>query len=116
MTESAFVSSQSQKDCYKELGVEQFEFVATLDNKTSEICQQMDGKVFKMADYQIGVNAPPLHCFCRSCTVPYFEDDFGQSGKRAARGADGKTTYVGGDITYEEWKKKYVKDTTPAEE
>lgn len=110
MTESAFVSSQSQKDCYKELGVEQFEFVATLDNKTSEICQQMDGRVFDMSDYQIGVNAPPLHCFCRSCTVPHFDDDFGQSEKRAARGLDGKVTYVDGNMTYKEWAEKYLKD------
>lgn len=110
MTESAFVSSQSQKDCYKELGIEQFEFVATLDNKTSEICQQMDGRVFNMSDYQIGVNAPPLHCFCRSCTVPYFDDDFGQSEKRAARGPDGKVTYVDGNMTYKEWAEKYLKD------
>lgn len=109
MTESAFISSQSQKDCYDELGVEQFEFVATLDNKTSEICQQMDGRVFDMSDYQIGVNAPPLHCFCRSCTVPYFEDDFGQSEKRAARGPDGKVTYVDGNMTYKEWSEKYLK-------
>ena len=39
----------------------------------------MDGQVFNMSDYKIGLNAPPLHCFCRSCTVPYFEDDFVQT-------------------------------------
>lgn len=110
MTESAFISSQSQEDCYKELDVEQFEFVATLDSITSEICRAMDGKVFKMSDYEIGVNAPPLHCFCRSCTVPYFEDNFGVVGKRAARGSDGKTVYVDADMTYEEWKEKFVDD------
>lgn len=110
MTESAFISSQSQKDCYNDLGVEKFEFLATLDNLTSEICRQMDGMVFKMSDYQIGINAPPLHCFCRSCTVPYFEDDFGQPEKRAARGPDGKVTYVDGNMTYKEWAGKYLKD------
>ncbi|MBO5030752.1 MAG: minor capsid protein [Lachnospiraceae bacterium] len=108
MTESAFISSQSQKDCYEELGVEQFEFVATLDSRTSDICREMDGKVFQMSDYEIGVNAPPLHCFCRSCTVPYFEDDFGQKGKRAARDENGKTTYVDGSMTYREWEKQFV--------
>lgn len=108
MTESAFISSKCQRDCYKDLGVEKFEFVATLDSSTSEICREMDGKVFKMSDYRIGINAPPLHCFCRSCTVPYFEDDFGQVGERAAREEDGKTTYVPGNMTYEEWKEKYI--------
>lgn len=109
MTESAFISSKCQSDCYKDLGVEKFEFVATLDGRTSEICRSMDGQVFKLSDYKIGLNAPPLHCFCRSCTVPYFEDDYGQIGERAARGEDGKTTYVPGDMTYEEWEKKFIK-------
>lgn len=108
MTESAFIGSKCQSDCYKDLGVEKFEFVATLDGSTSEICREMDGKVFNMSDYKIGLNAPPLHCFCRSCTVPYFEEDFGQTGKRAARGEDGKTTYVTGNMTYEEWEKRFV--------
>lgn len=115
MTESAFISSQSQKDCYRELDVERFEFVATLDSITSEICRKMDGKVFKMSEYEIGVNAPPLHCFCRSCTVPYFEDDFGVVGKRAARGADGKTYYVDADMTYQEWKETFVNDGDKSE-
>lgn len=108
MTESAFISSQSQKDCYKELDVEQFEFVATLDSLTSEICRKMDGQVFKMSDYEIGVNAPPLHCFCRSCTVPHFEDNFGVVGKRAARKENGETYYIPADMTYHEWKETFV--------
>lgn len=108
MTESAFISSQSQKDCYRELDVEQFEFVATLDSLTSDICREMDGQVFKMSDYEIGVNAPPLHCFCRSCTVPHFEDDFGIVGKRAARKENGETYYIPANMTYHEWKETFV--------
>lgn len=108
MTESAFISSQSQKDCYRELDIEQFEFVATLDSLTSDICKEMDGQVFKMSDYEIGVNAPPLHCFCRSCTVPHFEDDFGIVGKRAARKENGETYYIPANMTYKQWQKSFV--------
>lgn len=108
MTETAAISSAAQKDCFAELDVEQFEVVATLDSHTSEICQDMDGKHFPMSQWEVGVTAPPFHVWCRSTTVPYFEDDFGVVGERAARGADGKTYYVPADMTYKEWKKSFV--------
>lgn len=108
MTEMAAVSSAAQKDCFKELDVEQFEVVATLDSHTSEICQNMDGKHFPMSQYEIGVTAPPLHVRCRSVTVPYFEDDYGLVGERAARDEDGNTYYVPANMTYPEWKKTFV--------
>jgi len=47
-----------------------------IDNKTSEICQQMDGKHFKMSDFQAGVTAPPFHPWCRTTTVLYFDDEW----------------------------------------
>ncbi len=34
----------------------------------------------------------------------YFDDNFGQIGKRAARDENGKTYYVPEDMTYREWK------------
>ena len=91
-----------------ELGVEEYEIVATLDTYTSEICQSMDGKHFPMKDFQAGVTAPPFHPWCRSTTCPYFADDFGEPGERAARGEDGKTYYVPAEMNYQEWKKTFV--------
>lgn len=108
MTEMAAVTSAAQKDCFKELDVEQFEIVATLDSITSEICRNMDGKHFKMSEWEVGVTAPPFHVWCRSVTVPYFEDDYGSVGERAARDEDGNTYYVPANMTYPEWKKSFV--------
>lgn len=108
MTEEAFFGSAAQRDCFKDLDVEQFEVVATLDSVTSEICREMDGKHFPMEQWEVGVTAPPFHVNCRSTTVPYFEDDFGSVGKRAARGSDGKTYYVPADMTYKEWQKAFI--------
>ena len=105
MTESAYFGTVSQQDCYKELDVEMQEFVATLDHRTSDICQAMDGKVFKTSELQIGVNAPPLHCRCRSVLVPYFE---GNITERAARDENGKTIYIDGNMKYADWYKKFV--------
>ena len=107
MTESAYFSSTAQKECFKELDVERYEIVATLDGHTSDICQEMDGKVFKMSEYEEGVTAPPFHVNCRSCTAPYFDDEFAK-GERIARDEDGNNYYVPADMTYKEWNEKYV--------
>lgn len=109
MTEEAYFSSAAQKDCFEELGVEQFEIVATLDSHTSDICRSLDGKHFPMKDYQPGVTAPPFHVFCRSTTVPYFDEDFGDIGERAARDEEtGKTYYIPDDMNYQNWKETFV--------
>lgn len=108
MTEEAYFSSVATKDCYEELDVEEYEILATIDSHTSDICRSLDGKVYKMSEYEAGVTAPPFHPWCRSTTIPHFDDDFGSVGERAARGEDGKTYTVPGDMTYNEWKEKYV--------
>lgn len=110
MTEEAYFSSTAQKEAFQELGVEQFEIVATLDSHTSEICRMMDGKHFPMTDFQPGATAPPFHVYCRSTTVPYFDDDFGQIGERAAMDEEtGKTYYIPDDMKYQDWEDTFVK-------
>lgn len=109
MTEEAYFSSAAQRDCFNELDVEQYEIVATLDSHTSDICRSLDGKHFPMKDFQAGVTAPPFHVYCRSTTVPYFDEDFGDIGERAARDEEtGKTYYIPDDMNYEEWKQAFV--------
>ena len=108
MTEQAFFSSAAQKDAFRELGVEEYEIVATLDSHTSEICQEMDGKHFPMSQYEPGVTAPPFHVWCRSTTCPYFDDEFTAGEMRAARDEEGKTYYVPADMKYSEWEYKTI--------
>lgn len=110
MTENAYFSQLAQKDCFNALDVEKYEIVATLDSHTSEICKEQDGKVYNMKDYQPGITAPPFHNYCRSTTVPHFDDDFDDEGERAAKGEDGKTYYVSDKMKYEDWYNKYVQD------
>lgn len=110
MTETAAYSSQAKQKCFNDLDVEKYEIIATLDTSTSEICREMDGKVFSMKDYQIGVTASPFHPNCRTTEAPYFEDD--TSSMRAMRGQDGKVDYVPANMKYQEWYDKYIaKDT-----
>lgn len=109
MTEEAYFSSAAQRDCFNDLDVEQYEIVTTLDSHTSDICRSLDGKHFPMKDFQAGVTAPPFHVYCRSTTIPYFDEDFGDIGERAARDEEtGKTYYIPDDMHYEDWKQTFV--------
>ena len=73
VTESARVQAESQKLTYlKELGEDgEYKYVAKIDKKTSKICHSLNGKVFKVKDMVPGINAPPMHPWCRSTTVPH---------------------------------------------
>lgn len=104
-TERAFFSNVAMQKSYEELGVDYQQFCATLDLRTSEMCREMDGTIIATKDIDIGVNAPPLHCRCRSVMIPYIEGNIKQ---RAARNKDGKTIYVDGNMTYKEWYKQFV--------
>lgn len=110
MTEAAYFGSKGQQDSFNMLGVEEYEIVATLDNSTSKICREMDGKHFPMSEYKAGVTAPPFHPYCRTCTCPYFDDEFTEKDIRSARNEEGEVYHVPADMKYEEWKKKYVKE------
>lgn len=113
-TESAAISSQATFDSYKDAGLEYYQILATLDLKTSNICRDMDDKVFPMKDYKVGITAPPFHPNCRSTTVPYFDDDIQReidqaTGRMARDPVTGKSVNVG-DLSYKEWYDKYVVD------
>ena len=110
MTESAAFASAAQKDCFTSLGVERYVIVETFDHDTCELCGALDGKVFKMSEYEVGVTAPPFHPWCRGCTAPYYEDLAG-IGERWVRNEDGTTGKVPAGTTFEEWKKGYVSES-----
>lgn len=109
-TEHAYVTGQSTKESYKEFGLEKYEILATLDKKTSKVCQSLDGKIFNLKDAKVGANYPPLHPNCRTTTVPYFSGIEEEEDTRTARGKDGKTYEVPANIKYKDWYKKYVKE------
>jgi SPP1 gp7 family putative phage head morphogenesis protein len=108
-TEEAYFSSVAQRDVFNDLDVEQYEIIATLDSHTSDICQELDGKVFKMSEYEAGVTAPPFHVRCRTTTAPYFDDEVDAT--RAARDPEtGQTVQVPADMKYQDWKDQYTVD------
>nr|DAQ62809.1 MAG TPA: minor capsid protein [Caudoviricetes sp.] len=103
-TESAAYASKAQIEAFKSIDVEKYEIVATLDLHTSEICQEMDGKVFNISDQEIGVTVPPFHSHCRTVIAPYFDDE----PTRASRDENGEYKEVK-YMNYKEWKEQYIK-------
>lgn len=109
MTEQAYFTSLAQKDGFKELNVEEYEFVGTLDNHTCDKCGELDGKHFPLEAMEVGVNAPPMHPFCRCTTCPYFDDEFTIDGYRVGRNTQtGEKNYFPANMTYNEWGERYL--------
>lgn len=72
ITETARVQSEAQKLHYQATMGEdsEIEFVAKLDERTSDECRHHNGDRIKVKDIVVGVNVPPLHAYCRSTTMP----------------------------------------------
>ena len=106
-TEGSFIMEQGTLEAYKEDGVEKYQILATLDSRTSEVCRDEDGEIYDIDKAVTGVNYPPYHPFCRTTTVPYYDDEESE-GTRVARGKDGKSYKVPADIKYKEWRGNFL--------
>ena len=115
-TESCHIANEMDMKAYKKSGIDTYVFVATLDLKTSAICSSLDGKRFKVKDQQPGVNAPPMHPWCRSTTICDISDEeLSHMKRRSKNPVIGKSELVPANMTYEEWHKKYIDGNKDAE-
>lgn len=107
-TEVNYIANQASMRVYKAANLQKYEYLATLDMRTSEMCRDMDGEVILVSQAKVGINFPPLHPNCRSTTIPYFEDYEEPDDERTARNEEGKTIKVPRKMTQEEWIKTYA--------
>lgn len=108
-TESSYIHNEAHFQAYKDYGIEEYRFVATLDLRTSQICRERDGSVYRVNDKKIGVNAPPMHPWCRSTTIMNLDDETMHNLERFARDpVTGEKIKVPADETYKEWHKRMV--------
>ena len=106
-TEVNYINNKASIQAYKEKGIKQYEFVAVLDLRTSEMCAEKDGEIINIDDLVVGKNCPPLHPNCRSTVIPHIE---GVERNRVARNvATGETEEVG-NLNYKQWYEKYVEN------
>lgn len=108
-TESSYIHNEAHFQAYRDYGIEEYRFVATLDLRTSQICRERDGSVYRVNDKKIGVNAPPMHPWCRSTTIMNLDDETMHNLERFARDpVTGERMKVPADETYKEWHKRMV--------
>lgn len=69
-TESSFMMNQGNKNAFVDDGLKYYEYSAILDGRTTPMCRELDGQRFEFKDYSPGLNAPPMHSFCRSMITP----------------------------------------------
>lgn len=70
-TELARVVTNAQGEIYRDSGViKKVMYNATLDDRTSEICIELDGQIF---DINTNYPKPPQHPNCRSVIIPVVE-------------------------------------------
>ena len=108
-TESNYIANEMEEQSYEECDIEKYMFVATLDKKTSKVCQEHDHKVYPVKDRQPGKNCPPMHPWCRSTTIAYLDDETINGMERRARDPEtGEVYKIPGNMSYSEWHEKYV--------
>jgi len=87
--------------------IEGYQWIATLDSKTTMICGSRDKVIYDPK--QAGSPFPPAHWGCRSTTIPIIKPEYdigaGQPKMRPAKGAKGAGR-VSGKSNYGGWLKK----------
>ena len=69
----------------------------------------MDKTVHDVATAQAGKNLPPMHPWCRSTIRAFFSKEaLAAIKQRAWNPETGRYELVPGDMTYQEWYKKYI--------
>lgn len=130
--EASYAANQARLKAYREMGAPYYELTATLDTRTTPICQSLDGCIFGIytggdvpAEYRktgseyrqaaysadrvvVGVNYPPFHVNCRTVAVPHYPTTDTAQMTRAARDAEDNPITVPADMKYEEWYETYI--------
>lgn len=99
-TETTCVANMAELYGYQELDIDEYEFSACLDSRTSDLCRELDGKVFKRNSAQAGVDLPPMHPFCRSTTLPVLPSEEDLDKELAELGDE-----IGADVDFDEWER-----------
>lgn len=107
-TEANYMANQAKLKGWKEHGVKEYVIVAVLDFRTSKICQEQDGKIYKVLDAVVSLNFPPFHPWCRTVVRAYF-------GKRTLKGTriandpiNGTTFTINMSDSYKDWEEKLI--------
>lgn len=107
-TEANYMAGQGKLKGWIEQGVEYYVIVATLDLRTSKICQDQNGKRYKVSEAKVGINFPPFHPWCRTVVRAWFNEKT-LSGKRFANDPiSGKQFGISYADSYKKWEQMLI--------
>ncbi|KRK49033.1 minor capsid protein [Secundilactobacillus kimchicus] len=107
VTEMAHVAEEATFKSYEDNEIDWYEYSATLESHTCDVCAALDGQHFKVIDKVEGKNAPVMHPHCRCTTMPWLEG-LPPVLLRGYRDPDSGRWKTGPNMSFKEWKKKYV--------
>lgn len=74
ITEMGHAAEEATAQFYKDSGIEQYQYLATLESHTCDQCAHLDERIFNVKDKKEGINYPLIHPYCRCTTMGYMKD------------------------------------------
>ncbi len=108
-TSTQHVANAARMDVWERNGdiVQRYQWLSTLDRRTTQQCQSLDGMTFEAGKGPM----PPIHPNCRSTTVAVLDSKYDFLDKGATRASSGPNAgYVDANQNYYDWLKKQPKD------
>ena len=106
-TEMSHISETAIFQSYIEDGVEQYEYMATLEKNTCQVCRHLDGQIFSIKERREGINYPVIHARCRCTTSAYYKEaELLKNRQRASRNPITDKLEMISKTNYTDWLSK----------
>lgn len=112
-TEAGHVAESATLKAYQESGVERYEYMATLESHTCEICRALDGKVYEVKKQIAGENYPLIHPSCRCTTGPWIPEVQTMNNERWSRNPETGKVEMVNNVSFGEWAKQVGLENGP---
>lgn len=105
ITEMGHIAEQATAKFYEDSKIEQYEYLATLESHTCDVCAHLDERIFNVKDKVVGMNYPLIHPYCRCTTCGYIKDLPSITSRWSRDPITGKSKWVKNQ-PYSEWAKR----------
>ena len=102
ITEMGHIAEQATAKFYEDSKIEQYEYLATLESHTCDVCAHLDERIFNVKDKVVGMNYPLIHPYCRCTTMPYMKDLPDITSRWSRDPVTGKSKFVRNQ-SYSQW-------------
>lgn len=104
ITEMGHAAEKATAEFYEDSDIEQYQYLATLETNTCDVCAHLDERVFNVKDKKEGINYPLMHPYCRCSTMGYMKDLPDITTRWSRDPITGKSKWVKNQ-PYSEWAK-----------